>query len=87
MLRDRVVLEKWEVSRNGRPSPTEKMEIIRKSEGRRQVKGHLMIDFSDVFLREPNPKKGEHNLILTNKHMHEIADQIWAYQFRSRERR
>lgn len=84
VLCGRILIEKWGVSENKPPSPTQKIEIIRNPKpGCPQVSGQLEIDFSDVFLREPKPEARERNFILTIADMHELATHIWTYQYQS----
>ncbi|KAJ5378671.1 hypothetical protein N7509_011790 [Penicillium cosmopolitanum] len=82
VLRGRILIERWEVSDNKSPSPTQKIEIIRNPKpGCPQVSGQFEIEFSDVFLREPKPKTRERNFILTIADMHELAAHVWEYQY------
>ncbi|KAJ5256589.1 hypothetical protein N7478_012693 [Penicillium angulare] len=84
VLRGRILIEKWETSGNQTPSPSQALEICRNPKhGFPQVSGNLSINFADVFLRNPDPEKGEEDFILTETDMHEMADQVWSFQYDS----
>ena len=77
----RITIEKWTLNDRGRLDISQKMTIVRQLSPKiYHITGQLTIPFEDVFLR---PKEGNQtDFHLTHSDFEEMADDIWASQFK-----